>query len=259
MRRTGNHAIWGWMSAQAERPFERLNNLEVGVNPYRYKYEVLRDYYPQYEWDINHYAPLARGEFTPKNWIFYSYEDYDLVQITCSEFERNHDLYLGKSRHRIDLLIMRDPFNLFASRFKSNMIPVKNARRTAVDLWVEYAREFLGETQILSQHKVCVNYNQWVQDRNYREHIAKQLGLPFTDAGVDQVSNFGGGSSFEGQSFSGKASQMPVFDRWQSFADDPTYRALLQDDRLLTYSEKIFGHIPGTERLTPSMATTGRS
>ena len=52
--------------------------------------------------------------------LIYSYEDFPLDQVASDKFEHNHDLYLGKSAIRYDLLIIRDPFNLFASRLKAS-------------------------------------------------------------------------------------------------------------------------------------------
>jgi len=42
---------------------------------------------------------------------------------------------------------------------------------------------------------------------------------------------------------------MDVGSRWKYFADDPSYRKLFDNQELLEYSERIFGHIPGTESL----------
>ena len=250
LRRTGNHAIFEWMKAQASGTIRHLNNLEAGINPYRYKYDYLRDNYPQYQRSVARFKPLAKGQFQHRDWLFYSYEDHDLQKIAAPHLEQKHDLFVGKSGKRTDLLILRDPFNLLASRLKSDMLPVKNPKRTAVDLWLEYAQEFLGETQYLTHNKVCVNYNLWFQNRDYRAQIAQQLDLPFTDAGLETVSGAGGGSSFEGKAFEGKAQAMAVLERWQKYADDATYQAFFKDHAaLLTYSEKIFGQIPGTAAL----------
>jgi hypothetical protein len=250
MRRTGNHAVFEWIKAQAEGEIQSLNNLEVNVNPYRYKYEKLRDYYPQHKWVMGKLKPPAKGNFSQRDWLFYSYEDHDLEKIGSPFFEFMHDLYLGKSRKRIDLLVLRDPFNLFASRLKSEMVPIKNPQKNAVQLWTEYAQEFLDETQKLTQKKVCVNYNRWFQDRDYREQIAQLLDIPFTDAGINNVSGCGGGSSFEQRNYVGKAQEMPVLERWKQYADHPAYLSMFRNnEQLFHYSEKIFGPIPGTEQL----------
>ncbi|MDE5124494.1 MAG: hypothetical protein O4965_32500, partial [Trichodesmium sp. St19_bin1] len=70
----------------------------------------------------------------------------------------------------------------------------------------------------------------------------------FSDAGIDKVTVFGGGSSFEGKQFDGKATSMDVLNRWHKFCDYPQYKQFFNEE-VLKYSEKIFGHIPGTESL----------
>jgi len=250
MRRCGNHAIIGWMQAQEPGVVKHLNNLKPHINPYRYKYEHLRDHYPQYQGEIQRLKPLAQGNFTPKDCLLCSYEDYDLRAIASKTFERLHNMYVGKTQHRFDVLILRDPFNLFASRMKSKMVTVQSSHQTMVDLWIEYAKEFLGETHYLPHHKVVINYNQWFLDSNYRQDVAEQLQIPFTDAGLDRVSGCGGGSSFEGLNYAGRTQQMPVLERWKAFAHDSDYRSLFQNPELLAYSEKIFGPMPETEVLS---------
>lgn len=249
LRRTGNHAIINWLKPQPQGKIRHINNLKVGVNPYRYKYERLRDYYPQYEWSKEDYKKEAQGDLVPKELLIYSYEDYELKKVFNNYFESKHDLYLGKSANRYDLLILRDPFNLFASRLKKNYIEVQNPQGNMVDLWLEYAKEYLGETNYLKHNKICLNYNFWVKDIDYRKQISAQLNLDFSDAGINKVSGCGDGSSFEGRSLNGQASKMDVNNRWQHFLEDENYLKLVNNEELLSYSERIFGHIPGTEQL----------
>ena len=160
-------------------------------------------------------------------------------------------MYLGKTNKRYDVLIIRDPFNLFASRLKNNFLATKSKTKTARELWIDYAKEFLGETNYLQHNKVCINYNLWVKNKDYRQEIAKQLEINFTDAAIDKVSGCGGGSSFDGRELDGKASKMDVNNRWKEFINNEEYRQLFNQERLLEYSLKIFGHIPGTEVLFP--------
>ena len=250
LRRTGNHTVAEWIKAQQPGKVEHLNNLEVRCNPYRYKYEKIIDFYPEHtQWAHKHYLPLAKGDFVDLDCLICGYEDHALPSIYDPIFENFHDIYLGKSGQRFEILILRDPFNLFASRFKSNMLDVKSTRSTAVELWIQYAKEFLDETQYLKQNKVCINYNLWVDDVDYRRNIAKTLGLEFTDSGINRVASLGGGSSFEGQQMDGKGSKMQVLDRWKHFVDDNRYREIFQNKTLLDYSQKIFGDIPGTDVL----------
>ncbi|MDY7004753.1 MAG: hypothetical protein SWX82_12555 [Cyanobacteriota bacterium] len=249
MRRTGNHAIINWIQNQHTGKVEFWNDLKVDRNVYRQNYENLRENYP----------------FVKKDCFIRNYEDYTLQEITNWIFESKHDLYFGKSGTKYDVLIIRDPFNLFASRLKKRLqmeknnqltenykfdfLSVRDPHQTLADLWINYAKEYLGETNYLKHNKICINYNQWFADVEYRRQIADKLQMEFSDTGIDKVTSFGGGSSFEGKQFDGKATSMDVLNRWQKVADNPRYRELFNNQKILKYSERIFGHIPGTESL----------
>jgi len=106
----------------------------------------------------------------------------------------------------------------------------------------------LEETQLLKNNKIVINYNQWFIDVDYRQQLAKQLNVKFSDAGFNDVKGQGGGSSFDGIAFRGKAAEMDILNRWKVFADQPQYQKLIDNTELQDYSKRIFGHIPGTER-----------
>ena len=58
-----------------------------------------------------------------------------------------HDLHVGRSAQRLNLLVLRDPFNWLASRLKIGFLDIRGTgKRTMMDLWLDYAREFVGET-----------------------------------------------------------------------------------------------------------------
>ncbi|NET62178.1 MAG: hypothetical protein F6K47_40545 [Symploca sp. SIO2E6] len=247
LRRTGNHAIMKWVQKQQPGVVWCLNNLPVKENPYRHRYEYPERLDPQ--WQLERIRNEARGNFSKKDCLIYSYEDYQLTEVIDKSFANKQTLYMGKSFAKYDLLILRDPFNLVASRIKSDKMPVKNEGKTVIDLWIEYAKEFLNETQYLTNQKICLNYNRWFGDVDYRQQLAGQLKLDFSDAGIDDVSNYGGGSSFDRRELQGQAKKMDVLNRWKYFSDDPSYRKLLDNEELRDYSERIFGHIPGTESL----------
>ena len=251
LRRTGNHAIISWLVEQQKEKgiIYYLNNVKVNENPYRCKYQNLVYYYPQHQWAIEQYKKQAEGEFILRDCLVYSYEDYSLKQVFSDRFERKHDLYLGKTAQRYDLLILRDPFNLLASRLKNNFLSVHSRQQSFIDFWIEYAKEYLGETNYLKHNKVCINYNLWKCDRDYRQELAQKLGIDFTDAGINKVLSHGGGSSFDGKNLDGNATAMDTNNRWQHFIKDPIYRQLINNKELLDYSQQIFGYIPGTEKL----------
>jgi len=86
-----------------------------------------------------------------------------------------------------------------------------------------------------------VNYDRWCRSREYRRSLADQLELPFTDAGFEDVTGFGGGSSFEGTEFDGQASAMHTDRRWVEFRNDPEFQALFRDPQLIELGLSIFG------------------
>jgi hypothetical protein len=249
LKRTGNHAVINWIKKQEQGIVRHINDIRLNENPYSCKADHLLDCYPEYANEAERLYQEAKGNFRPKDCLIYNYEDFSIEQITAAHVEKKHDIYFGKSGERFDLIILRDPFNLIASRIKKNFIPVKPFNKTVIDLWIEYAKEFLGETQYLNHNKVFVNYNQWATDYAYRQNIADRLKLNFTDAGIDDVHTQAGGSSFDGTKYQGKASEMNTSGRWKYFADDPRFYKLLANEELIAYSERIFGHIPGTEIL----------
>ncbi|MEQ8465416.1 hypothetical protein [Coleofasciculus sp. E1-EBD-02] len=239
LKRSGNHAIINWIRKQHHGEVWHLNKIPVKRNPYRFLYE----HYPK-----ETLKQEAKGNFTKKDCLIYSYEDHALEQITDKEFDKKSELYLGESAIKYDVIILRDPFNMLASRFKKGYMKVKCPDRTLVELWISYAQELLEETQLLKNNKIVINYNQWFIDVDYRQQLAKQLNIKFSDAGFNDVKGQGGGSSFDGIAFRGKAAEMDILNRWKVFADQPQYQKLIDNTVLRDYSERIFGHIPGTER-----------
>lgn len=260
LKRSGNHAIINWIRKQQAGTVWYLNNLRPQQNPYRY----LDEHYPFDKWKKE-----AKGDLTEKDCLIYSYENCELSKITDPDFEEKRELYLGKSATEYDVLILRDPFNMLASmlhnhkkqleqhgKITKNYFQGKNKYgrdkkegEDLISLWIDYAKEFLGETNFLDRNKVVINYNAWFSSEDYRRELAQKLKLNFSDRGMNEVKNFGGGSSFEGLQLDGTAITMDVLNRWKTLIDDPQYRALLNNRELVEYSEKIFGHIPDTEKL----------
>lgn len=265
LRRSGNHAIINWIGRQVKGNTVFINHVKPQENPYRNQYENYLSHkggqVQKKDWkykDIDWWKREKEGRFSFKDCLIYSYEDQELERVASSLFERKHDMYLGKSEKRFDLIVMRDPFNLFASRFQTkprddgpnfSMLEVYSKRYSLPELWISYAKECLGETSFLPSEKVIVNYNEWFVNVGYRKQIAEKIGISFSDEGFSDVSEAGRGSSFDGSRYAGQAYKMDVMSRWRSYVDNPSYRSLLSTERLLLYSEKLFGHIPCTEIL----------
>lgn len=234
MSRSGNHAIINWIRNQSWGRVCFLNCAEPKTNPFESARPLehgsgIEANFPEFDLENE-----RRGLFAEKDSLIFSHEDCFLGMVTRGAFEEQHDDFVGPSDRRIDILVLRDPFNLFASRLKAGYSGV--TRKTAIRIWKQHAREFLGRGAYLKGEHVFISYNRWVTDRDYRRRLAEQLNLPFTDAGFEEVAHTGRGSSFDGLRYDGRASRMKVLERWKTFADDPEYRHLF-DDEMIRLSE----------------------
>src|SRR4030095_14422894 len=122
LMRSGNHAIIEWVQNQFTGEITCfLNNVKHGDHdPYNsYEQRVLTG--------IDNQIDIETLRMTKKRLLVYSYEDrYELEagnrtfheSVFQSGFEKKRRFYLGASKHEFDILIVRDPFNFFASRLK---------------------------------------------------------------------------------------------------------------------------------------------
>ncbi len=266
LRRSGNHAVINWIGKQAKGNSIFINHVKPLENPYRNQYEsqlnLQRAIEKDADWkyrDLDWWRQERKGNFSDKCCLIYSYEDQELERVAHPTFERMREVYLGKSQHQFDVIVMRDPFNLFASRLQTkpreegpnfDMLEIYSKRYSLPELWVAYAKEVLGETSFLGGKKIFINYSRWFLEEDYRRQIAAELGLGFSDAGLNDISKAGRGSSFDGDRFAGEAYRMDVLNRWRSYAENSAYLRLLKTEGVIEYSRKLFGDIPGTEIFT---------
>jgi hypothetical protein len=245
MSRSGNHCIINWITRQVHGRFCFLNCAEGKTNPYVTSRPLASGAPFRVNYDGFDIDRERAGMFSVKDYLIHSYEDCFLGYACSDRFEVDHDAFVGRSAQRFDVLVLRDPFNLFASRRKMG---VSMPEATALRIWKQHAREFLGGGRYLKHNRIPVSYNAWVTCPRYRREIADRLGLAFSDAGVDEVASCGGGSSFDGLRFDGRARGMPVFERWRHFAADPDYRRLF-DRETVRLARQVFGDLPAIGRL----------
>jgi hypothetical protein len=239
MSRSGNHAIVNWILAQAPGRTCFLNCAEPGCNPFetaRPRTPELPGWRALYEgFEIE---AERKGRLTRKDLLVHSYEDTFLGPFKKPENEARHDEWVGPSARRVDLLILRDPRNLFASRLASGYGWLDDALVSRV--WAQHAREFLGLRRNLRQELLTVSYNEWVTSFDYRRRLAAALGLEFDDRAAHKVPAAAGGSSFDGTAYDGRAEEMPVLRRWHRFAGESRFHRMLTPE-VLTLSDRIFG------------------
>ena len=239
MSRSGNHAIADWIYAQAEGSRLLLNCAEGGTNPFL----SCRPLSEGKGWRADRpfdFEAARQGQHLDRDLLMHTYEDSWISHVFSNALREHHDAWLGGSRRKVAMLVLRDPFNLFASRRKMGCgLPPDIAR----GIWKQHAREALGATQYLPANKLVVLYNAWKDDRSYRERIAQELGLRFSDKAVDRVPVCGGGSSFDGTEFDGNAAAMATGRRWVHFAQDERFSRFF-DREMASLSEQLFDMAP---------------
>lgn len=256
LQRSGNHPLINWLFTQAKEVRCFLNWAPVDQNPFIYfqKRGTVDEFQTDFFEKFNILAEQL-GFFSKKNFLMYSYEDEFLKDVATDRFERNHDRWLGKSADRFDVLLLRDPFNLFASRLKKEddvienrySLRVESERKTLIRLWKEYAKEFLGDTNFLP-NKVTISYNHWFLDENYRKSLADKLGLDFSDETMNKVLPVGGGSSFDRTSKDASGTSMKVLDRWKHYQNEEIYKSIFKSDpEIIELSNRIFGEFEGVD------------
>ncbi|NEQ73289.1 MAG: hypothetical protein F6K23_09535 [Okeania sp. SIO2C9] len=82
------------------------------------------------------------------------------------------------------ILIIRDPYNTFASLIKKKEKRLSKNPDAIINKWIEHAREYLGLSNYL-QNQINISYNEWFINKAYRQKITEALELVFTDAGIN--------------------------------------------------------------------------
>ncbi len=229
MRRSGNHAIIQWILAQSEGVTEFFNDASPEA-PYAKT--------PVYgNWE----SPKSPSHITLS---VVSYEDrsFEILRACEKKFVQQRT-----PAQKIELLIVRDPFNMFASRLHSPYIkawrPAYICGLTAPQLAEDYIEAYLCQHFPKDPLKrlITANFNQWMTDSSYRKCLADSLNLPFSDKGMEKLSHYGGGSSFDGKS--GQPNRMVFDERWRQYMDNRTFVSQLRRKTFLTFTKKAFPKI----------------
>jgi hypothetical protein len=261
MSRSGTHAIIDWLLAQCSGRFCFLNCAEPKQNPFSSARVLEEDRVYRANYPGFNLRAEAQGRFSRKNLLLYSYEDAQLGAVTNSEWERGHDSLVGTSERRINILILRDPFNLLASRIRSGLYDNRYiwgqkvvTNKMAMRIWKQHAREIAGKRRRLPAPTVHILYNDWARSQAHRRSILHQIGLPMLNDRILHVPRVADGSSFDGLSMDGEPGRMAVHERWKQFMDDPNYINCF-DDQVLELSDAIFGPLPAAQAVARRQAS----
>lgn len=202
MKRSDNHAIANWLLPQLA--CSHLNNaIPIG--------------------------PILRGHPAPAPVRFEDWRDdrerrqgkrLTRLLVTLEDHELRTQPFAAVDTPVCRLLVLRRPDQLFSSRlrkaFRVDMPAYPRSRDAVMDraiaVWKQHARCFLGD-QSDYPRRIAILFDVWSSDRDYRAAISSALGTTFDDSGFGRVSDEGGGSSFDGTRFDGRAYLMAVTDR----------------------------------------------
>ncbi len=231
MKRSGNHAIVNWL-------FNSINGSTLLCNDIRRNQNPKLAYFNQLK--------ISNGI----GGLICSYEN----QLS-SYFDLNYsEEYFGPYSHYKNVFLLRDPFNLFASRFVWNDkegVKFKgdlDYRLRVVDHWKENAKTFLEWQKTNSEENIPINYNNWCVSLDYRNRLIQKLGLSVLNANTDKVPAFGGGSSFDGMT-ENAINKQKYSKRFEPLIDDVDFRSIFLDEEIVLLSEEIFGKIENSEML----------
>ncbi|NND61313.1 MAG: hypothetical protein HKN49_13730 [Gammaproteobacteria bacterium] len=256
MKRSGNHALVGWWMSGIGPCVVHLNDV-VGDDPYADCSEIgtkgiplsvcrptlwnrlvgrtadaRRRLYSGSDPTLDRCAIRAWG---PKEALILSYEDRLPDDPNFSRFEANHDERVGKSETRRRVLILRDPYNLFASLLEAPF-PRDTTLWDDAETWKRYARLFRDAPADL----LCISFNEWFQSMECRQRLAKELDFETDGAPHREVHPLGGGSSFDERRFHGRADEMRILERWKAYREDSRWQKVASDEEIVALSEEIF-------------------
>jgi hypothetical protein len=239
MRRSGNHAIINWLLAN-------FNNGKEVIERYKTNCSIINDstYVPIF---INSNASIVffnscvedpfwgiKSDFdlSNLNLIIHSYEDKLFSYIEEHSYNKCNNL----EENIINIIILRDPYNMFASRQKYIDNYWTKVDLLHIDMWIAYAEEALNINNNIN-NKIIILYNKWLTDKDYRDDIANKLGVYNFD-NTRIVSTCGNGSSFVGVKLDEVQNYL---ERYKSVKLSDEVDDMLNNDRVKSLVNQLFG------------------
>ena len=226
LRRSGNHLAIGWILDQVDGASVFFNNIRPNNPPYTGRMTEYR----------------IKRTSSPR--IILSYEDVTVEEMLqpalTSYLEDRIKRHNAKVRFAV---ILRDPYNLFASRIKKWPNQFINDAQIATQqaMYIEHAK--LAETPApiwKDAPVVPILFNKLLTDQSERDRTSDALNIRRGAQGLDRMSVYGHGSSFDGTDRASDAVAQDVFSRWHKQIGDPTFQAAIDDPRLGDIAQNLF-------------------
>lgn len=211
MCRSGNHAIIFWI-------LENLGGTNEMIKDCCYWNRSNSVYFYN---NCNHISYNFMNQY---NYMLKSYEDMSVHPVTIDNKP---------------IIIIRDFLNLISSRYKKygdklglNWSYLQDYTKIK-NLWKEHAK------LIQSNKAIGILYNKWVVDKDYRDKVGEELGIPNIMDKTDYVSTIGEGSSFNGVAL--ETDKKNYLNRFESISlPEKIKMDLLQDDELIQLNNGLF-------------------
>lgn len=271
LQRSGNHAIISWLTSLFRNP-KFLNNRH---------HDFFQDA-----------RECAHVRDSKESCVIVSFEDAAIKFVHGRHLMR--DVALLKSEdfpgaRCITLYVLRDPYNNWASR----VIATENRGLTGVPEIETFIESWMDIAAVHARAPdSVVLYNRWADDAEYRRQICASIGGRYSEATLDDIPGFGGGSSFQGtakrpsyrqilahlphylsRQFLGRFFCAPASyakrlvaprlggrsletgARWMAVVDREDCLPIFADDRLAAESDRVFGfHVDFAGKRVPAEA-----
>jgi len=220
--RCGHHAVMNWICDQA-KPALYFNNCDIKDK------KVIATTKIKYNG--------AREKIKNKNGfdIETEIENINLCLINHINIDVP-TLYAKLGRSDIDLIVVvRDIYNWVASRYRYGG-NVRKTTQNALGPWKNIISSCLYKKDVKEDTNfIDVNFNRWFSEYQYRKRLAKKLGIPFTDKGLN-FTNHIGQSRFEPDTNDGQ--NLGVLNRYTHIDKDDIRKYI--DEESIKLSEEYF-------------------
>lgn len=250
LKRTGHHAIIEWIlnGISGKRVF--INNSRPGKPVFYPDWILKRPAYRLVTHGFDDYD-LSRdigGDLQEKDALVYNYENWPLPVVFPKDLDTARQKLVGRSERIVDMMVCRDPLNNAASYIKKTSHKhTLSEFREWMALWCDYAEVAINGVAPDGRSIVPVHYSLWLTSDEYRVKIADQLGIENAPM-PEQTAKWGDGSSFAQGEIDKKVTDKEALKlRWLSFEDDPTFRELFSNERVVDVSRRYLEHINDQE------------
>ena len=232
MMRSGQHAVINWLLAQLPEPHTFFNDPLYPTQAFGVKLSKPDDLF-----------------------LVYNIEDRFISAGIEECKEKIYDHSKERDGNIINVLVLRDPFNMFASRY-AREITRKNlttgekqhesitncswsplggwTSQQAFECWKDHVKEISNPSNI----NLIINYNSWATDKEYRKEIANFFEVEFNDKAFDKMSIIQGeGSSFDGIN---RTENSKVLVRYKKYKYDKYFMSLFNKETS-DIAKDIFG------------------